>query len=258
MRQESTSARLLWAPVNLVQAVYTALWTAFWISVALVATLLTRSTRVSLWLARRVWAPGLVRGAGARLAVRGLERVDPRRAHLYVANHSSWIDIPVLYMTAPPPLHFLAKQELATVPFLGWYLRAMGMVLVDRRDRRRASASVGRTAELLATGCSVVSFPEGTRSRSGALGGFRSGGFGAAIEAAVDVVPVAIRGAGDVLPPDGFRVRPGVIEVVFAEPIPAPAPGPGARAALACAAERAVRRALGADPDAAGTVEDPG
>jgi 1-acyl-sn-glycerol-3-phosphate acyltransferase len=256
MRRESKAVRLLWAPVNGLQAAYTALWTAFWISVALAANLVTRSPRASLWLARRAWAPGLVHGAGARLSVRGLERVDRARAHLFVANHSSWIDIPVLYMTAPPPLYFLAKKELATVPFLGWYLRAMGMVLVDRRDRRRATASVGRAADLLASGRSVVSFPEGTRSRTGSLGSFRSGGFGAAIEAGADVVPVAIRGAGKVLPPDGFRVRPGVVEVLFCAPIPAPPPGPGARAALARAAEEAIRRELEAGrPE---PVEDPG
>ena len=116
-------------------------------------------------------------------------------------------------------LHFLAKKELARVPFLGAYIRAMGMVFIDRDAPREARASVGRAAELLAAGRNVVSFPEGTRSRDGRLGEFKSGGFGAAIDAGADVVPVALVGTGRVLPPGGFQPRPGTIEVRLGEPI---------------------------------------
>lgn len=247
MRTETPIARLAWAPVNALQLVFTFSWSAFWIAVALVAVAVSRSTRPTLALARRVWAPGLLTGAGARLDVRGAERLAPYlagRPALFVANHRSWIDIAALYRALPLELHFLAKRELAKVPFLGSYMRLMGMVLVDRADPRRAKATVGRAAELLAAGRKVISFPEGTRSRDGRLGRFKSGGFGAALEAGADVVPVAIVGAGEVLPPDGFRVRPGRIEVRIGEPIPVEPFRPGERAALARRAEAAVAALL--------------
>ena len=247
---ESPLASALWLPLNAVQFVFTLAWSAFWIGVALVVHLVSRSPRAQVELARWVWAPGLVWGAGARVAVTGRERLPAGRGALIVANHGSWIDIPALYMALPVPLRFVAKRELGRVPFLGWYIRAMGMVFVDRSSVRRAHATVGRAAELLAQGAAVLSFPEGTRSRDGRLGRFRSGGFGAALEAGAEVVPVAIVGAGRVLPPDGFRVRPGRIEVRVGAPIPTAGLDPADRAGLARRAHAAVEALLAAAPPA--------
>ena len=246
MPRESALVRWLWLPVNAVQLAFTLAWSAFWISVALALALFFRNPRVQVWLAQHVWAPGLVHGAGARVTVTGLERLDPARAYLVVANHSSWIDIAVLFLALPVPLHFLAKRELAAVPFLGWYIRAMGMVFVDRRDPRRAHATVDHAQRLLAAGRSVVSFPEGTRSRDGRVRGFKSGGFGAALGAGADVLPIGLVGAGAVLPADGFRVRPGPIEVRIGAPIATGGFAHGDRAALARRAEEAVRALVGA------------
>jgi len=249
MRWSRSLSTLLWLPLNVVQAVFTMVWTALWITVALL-TSLVGGPRPALALARCVWAPGLLAGAGARLVVRGGEHVDLRRAQLFVANHQSWIDIPALFRALPLPLHFLAKRELAAVPFLGWYIRAMGMVFVERHDPRRASATVDRAAGLLENGRSVLSFPEGTRSRDGTVGRFKSGGFGAALAAGAPVVPVALVGPRAVLPAGGFRVRPGTIEVRIGEPIAPPAGGHAARTELARSAESAVRGLLEEAPKA--------
>ena len=242
--------RLVWAlflPLNALQALATILWGAFWISVALAARLVARSRAPALWLARRVWAPGQIWIGLARWRVAGREHLVADRAYLVVANHQSWIDIPCLFVAVPGALHFLAKQELARVPFLGWYIEAMGMVFVDRRDNRRAKKSVDRARELLAGGARLASFPEGTRAAPDLLGAFRSGGFGAAIDAQVEVLPVAIRGAGRVLPRRGFAVRPGTIDIAFGAPISTVGLAHGDRAALARRAERAVANLLGID-----------
>lgn len=253
MRPESRFVRALWAPVNLLQFAFTLGWSAFWISVALLARLVTpraARARVTRFVARRIWAAGLLVGAGARLRVVGLDRLPPGGTHLFVANHSSWIDIAALYRALPIDPHFVAKRELGRVPFLGRFLRTMGMVLVDRSNLRRATDAVHAATALLAAGRSVVSFPEGTRSRDGHLAPFKSAGFGAALAAGCDVVPVALVGAGAVLPAGGFRVRPGTIEVRFGTPIPVAdcAATPSPRTALATRAHQAVAELLSAPP----------
>jgi len=233
----------LWAPVNFVQAIFTVAWTALWISIALVVSVLA-GKRAALAMARRIWAPGLLLGAGARLAVSFERELDFDLPRMYVANHQSFIDIPALFRALPLPLHFLAKSELGAVPFLGWYIRATGMVLVARGGRRRGAESVAEAARLLAAGRSVLSFPEGTRSRDGRLGRFRSGAFGAALQSGVEVVPIALVGSGSVLPVGGFGVRPGRIEVRVGEPIESARFVCGDRRGLARQAEAAVARLL--------------
>ncbi|MCZ7652588.1 MAG: 1-acyl-sn-glycerol-3-phosphate acyltransferase [Thermoanaerobaculia bacterium] len=237
-------ADLLWAPVNLLQFAFGFLWTAFWITVALLATLLTGSRRVSLWLARRVWARGLLAAGGARLRVTGREHLAGLPGALLVANHRSHLDIAALFAAVPAPLGFVAKRELAAVPFLGWYIRAMGMVFVDRADRRAAAASVEAAGALIARGRLLVTFPEGTRSRDGSLGPFKRGGFVAALAAGVPVVPVALAGTEVVMPPGRLRSRPGPVRVAFGAPISTAGRDPGTRAELARECEVAIAELL--------------
>jgi 1-acyl-sn-glycerol-3-phosphate acyltransferase len=238
------ASTLLWLPLNFLQGAFTLLWSALWIALALGVRALAGEEE-ALAMARTIWAPGLLVGAGAHLSVRGLEAIDLSRPYLVVANHQSWIDVPALFRAFPIPLRFLAKRELARVPFLGAYLKATGMVLIARDALREKRGSVTRARELLAGDRgAVVSFPEGTRSRDGRLGGFRSGGFAAALESGAAVLPVAIAGAGRVLPAGGFRVRPGTIEVVVGRPIDSARFAPANRAGLAEAAENAVAELL--------------
>jgi 1-acyl-sn-glycerol-3-phosphate acyltransferase len=212
-------SRWAWTLLNAVQLIFTLSWSAVCITLALLVRLLTRSTRVPLAMARRLWAPGLIHAAMARLEVdRGTLPFD--QPYFFVANHASIIDVPSLFCALPTPLRFIVKRELGRVPFLGWYISAMGMIFVDRGARSEALASVRNAAVLARDGRSVASFPEGTRSRDGRIGPFKSGVFLAAIDAQIPVVPVAILGAGAVLPPSGFRVRPGTIRVAVGEPIP--------------------------------------
>jgi 1-acyl-sn-glycerol-3-phosphate acyltransferase len=155
------------------------------------------------------------------LRVEGRDRIDWSRNYVFVANHQSTIDICALFRAVPVPLHFLLKQEMTKVPFVGWYARAMGMVFIERGNRRAATAFLRQSAELVRSGASLCIFPEGTRSRSGAVGEFKSGAFQAAIDAGAAVVPVALEGSGAVLHPDGFfRVRPGMIRIRFGAPLP--------------------------------------
>jgi 1-acyl-sn-glycerol-3-phosphate acyltransferase len=220
-REEPVFMRnLLWRLVNLLQFVVLLIWTLWWIVVASLVYLVTGNRRRSLEVARRIWGPSVLGLLGAKLEVEGLDRFDFSQAHLVAANHESLIDIPTLFASLPTGLRYLAKKEVKKIPFLGWYATAMGMVYIDRHDRDRAAASIEQAAGLLDEAESLVSFPEGTRSRSGEVEPFKTGVFVAAIKAGVPVVPVAICGAAQVLPPDGLRFRPGKIRVAIGRPIP--------------------------------------
>lgn len=209
-----------WRLVNLLQAAFLASWTSFWVCVALAALALTWRPYVSLWLARYVWAPPLLKAAGARLEVHGREKLEGVRSAIFMANHQSMIDIAVVFAALPVGLRFVAKRVLLFVPFLGWYMWAMGMVFVDRDRREQAIESLRRATGLLRGGAYVMTFPEGTRSRDGGVLPFKKGLFMLAIESGVPIVPVAIEGAQQVLASDGFQVRPGTIRLAVGDPIP--------------------------------------
>lgn len=240
-------ASLAWRVVNALQLVFTLAWTAGWVCLAL----LLRAARVGpdpvLRMAATCWAPGLLKGGSIRLVFEGGQDIDWSRPHLLVSNHQSVIDICVLFMAVPVPLRFLLKAEMLKVPFINWYAQATGMLFLDR-DSRRAGALVRRkAAALLGQGHSLCLFPEGTRSRTGALAPFKAGLLQAAIDADVPVVPVAIDGCGKVLPVRGlFRARPGTIRVRIGAPIRArQASGePLDRQALAHRAHESVRALL--------------
>ena len=241
----SPPARIGWGFFNALQLIYTIAWTAGCIVLALIVKAACGGrTYLPLRMAARVWAPGLLHGALARLRVEGLERVDFSHPHVFVANHQSIIDICALFRALPVPLRFVLKQELRNVPFIGWYAAAMGMVFIERGKARGASRSLHAAAQLLREGASFCAFPEGTRSRDRSLRPFKGGAFQAAIEAQVPVVPVAIIGSGAVLPPSGFQVRPGTIRVCIGEPISTLGLQPHDRQKLAQRAHDAVNAML--------------
>ena len=121
----------------------------------------------------------------------------------------------------PANLRIVAKSSLRGVPFLGWYLRATGMVFIDRADHAQAVRSLDGAADSLRRGESLFVFPEGTRSRDGRLLPLKKGAFVLAIQAGVPIVPVVAVGADRILPPDGFRIRPHRIRVAVGHPIDA-------------------------------------
>jgi 1-acyl-sn-glycerol-3-phosphate acyltransferase len=213
-------SRAFWFLLNLFHALYTALWSAFWISCALVVRLLTGGTRVPLAMARRIWAPGLLWRSVMRVEVEGLERIDFSRPHIFAANHQSLLDVPLLFASLPVPLLFVLKKELARVPFLGAYVKAMGMILVERGRYRSSLGALEQCRDRLASGHSILLFPEGTRSRDGRLQPMKAGIFAPVIETGVPIVPVALDGPHQVLPPGTFRIRPGTLRLALGEPIP--------------------------------------
>lgn len=169
----------------------------------------------------RLWAWTILGIGGIRLKVRGLDRLEPGRHYIFIANHQSYLDIPVLVKSLPRfQLRWIAKKELGYIPFFGWALWAGGHILVDRSDRASAMASFRKAKERIAKGVSVVIFPEGTRSSGGHMMPFKRGGFLLAAQTKTPIVPVTINGSWAVLPREDWRLKSGEIEVVVDEPIP--------------------------------------
>lgn len=157
------------------------------------------------------FARNVVVAADIRIDVTGAENVPDGGAFVFMSNHQSHLDIPILYWSLPvETLRMVAKTELFRVPIWGRAMRAGGMIEVDRSDRRQAIDSLRRAGEALADGVSIYIAPEGTRSRTGELGPLKKGGFHLALETGTPIIPVAISGSFDILPPESLSMRRGV------------------------------------------------
>jgi len=169
------------------------------------------------WFGRRV-----IELLDIRLDARGAEQVPPGRAYVYMSNHQSHLDIPVLYATLPSPtIRMLAKQELFKIPLWGRGLRAAEFVEVDRSDHARAVRSIDHAATLVRDGVSIYLAPEGTRSRDGCVGPLKKGGFHLALGTGAPIVPVAVSGTLAILPRGTRAMRTGMpVRVRIGAPIP--------------------------------------
>ena len=157
-----------------------------------------------------------------QLTTTGAGLVPTDRAYVYMSNHQSHLDIPMLYATLPSrTVRMLAKKELFEIPLWGRGLRAAEFVEVDRGDHSKGMAAIEQAAKLIDDGVSIYLAPEGTRSRDGKIGPLKKGGFHLAKETGAPIVPVAIRGTIDILPRGAKVMRNGVaVEVTIGAPIP--------------------------------------
>ena len=160
-----------------------------------------------------------VRLAGVKIEVRGMERLEAGRNYIFMANHSSNLDPPVLLPTIPGRCSVLVKKEVFRVPILGTGMKMTSLVPVDRSDRESAIESVNAAIAVLRQGLHMLIFPEGTRSSDGRLLPFKKGPFHLAIDSGVFVVPVTILGTFELWPKTRFALRPGTATVVFHMPI---------------------------------------
>jgi 1-acyl-sn-glycerol-3-phosphate acyltransferase len=167
----------------------------------------------------RQWSRLLLWLFGIKTVVKGTENIPPGTSHIFLANHSSYLDIITLGVTIPDDIRFIFKRELAKIPIFGWGLAHGPYILIDRTDARNAMASIERAAKQIGEGASVVIFPEGTRSGDGKLGPFKRGGFLLATKSGVPMLPVAIRGTYQLLSRHDSRVRSGRVEVIIGHPI---------------------------------------
>lgn len=186
---------------------------------ALIASLFARTGRTQHRIAR-VWARLGLRIAGGSLTVRGLENLPSPRTAVYAANHTSYMDIPVIFSSLPFQFRILAKKELWQWPFIGWYLNRSGQIPIDADNAHAGLSSLGAGVKALRAGMPLFVFPEGSRTPDGQLKDFLSGAAFLAIRAQVPLVPIALTGVYDQLPMHTRHFYPCPMTMTIGKPIP--------------------------------------
>ena len=158
---------------------------------------------------------------GLKVEVSGREKVDKRTPYIFMANHLSFIDGPLLFLFIPQPIRVILKKEIFRIPVLGQGMRFVGFVPVDRKGVRGGKKSIDLASRRMREkGYSYLIFPEGTRSRDGRTQAFKRGGFVLALESKAAIVPITISGTYELMPRGTIFPRRGRIRVRFHPPIP--------------------------------------
>jgi 1-acyl-sn-glycerol-3-phosphate acyltransferase len=158
--------------------------------------------------------------AGLKIEVKGSENIPPDGPAIYVSNHQSNFDIPIIYSGLPIPFNWLAKKELFKIPLFGLGMKRNGNIPIDRSNRKTTIHSIIIAAQRIKEGTSVVIFPEGTRTPDGDLQEFKKGALLIAAKAQVPVVPIVIHGSYIIQPKDRWRIEPGTVVLEILPPLP--------------------------------------
>jgi 1-acyl-sn-glycerol-3-phosphate acyltransferase len=167
-----------------------------------------RIARAGLWMAR------------VRVEVVGQERIPPNTACIFMSNHVSNLDPPVLIPSIPGRISSFLKRSLMSIPALGYAMKLAEFIPVDRAgSAANAKRSVQEATLLLAKGIHITTFIEGTRSPDGRLLPFKKGPFYLAMQSGAPCIPISIWGTETMMPKGSLRIHPGTAHIVFHSPI---------------------------------------
>ncbi len=203
---------------NMFQAPLFFLLTGIFGSAAVVASIWAKTGRSQHRLAQ-AWARACLAVSGGRLTVIGAENLYKHPVAVYASNHTSYMDTPVIFATLPFQFRILAKKELWSIPFIGWYLARSGQIPVETENARGSLASLNAGVKALRAGMPLFVFPEGSRTPDGELKSFMAGAGFLAIRAQVPVVPIALSGVYDLLPIHTGHFFPCDMTLTVGEPI---------------------------------------
>jgi 1-acyl-sn-glycerol-3-phosphate acyltransferase len=157
---------------------------------------------------------------GIRIEVDGSEVIEKNKSYIFMSNHLSFLDGPLLFFVIPLPIRVILKKEIFRIPVIGMGMRQVGFIPVDRKGIRGGKKSIDLAARLMKEkGYSFLIFPEGTRSRTGQLQEFRRGGFFLALASQSAIIPISIQGTYELMPKGSFFVKRGKIKVCFHPPV---------------------------------------
>ncbi len=167
-----------------------------------------------------IWARTLCALSLVHIKVQGHENIDPKASYIFVANHQSLYDMPLVYGWLKNNFKWIIKKEFRKMPIMGKTCELMGHIFIDRSNPMRAKHSLDLAKQNLKQGnSSIFLFPEGTRTRTGQIGKFKRGAFTIASDLHLPIVPVTINGAFNALPKGLNYIIPGTIEMIIHSPI---------------------------------------
>ena len=223
--QSSTSDLISNPPCRLVLLIRV-IWLMFWLCLATflvflpisIGSFFSRTGNFAFHVSR-MWARIILMVTRVRVRVSGGEKIDRNRSYVIIANHQSHFDGPALALGLGTQFRWIAKQELQRIPLFGHALTSAGCIFIDRSSGNAAVESIKRGVRNLASGVSVMCFAEGTRSQNGRMGAFKKGGFVAAVDRGLPILPVTITGSAQVLPRGRMTYSPGTIQLTVGDPI---------------------------------------
>src|SRR6185369_4512623 len=201
--------------------IYTIIMLAFWAVALPFAALVCfpwtfLTGNISFLYRTGMWAAWTgVRLAGVKVETIGLDRIDPSRTYIFMSNHVSNIDPPIMMPLIPRRTSVMARNELFNYPLLGKAMKLGSLVPVDRKNREAGIAAVRAASEVIRSGINMTIYVEGGRSLDGRLLPFKKGPFYLATECSVPVVPVTIVGTHHIMPKGRFAMKPGQVTVIF-------------------------------------------
>jgi len=166
-----------------------------------------------------IWAKILLLMCNTKVTVIGKENLLHGKPQIFMANHQSDFDILISLAYIPVQFRWIANKELFNIPIFGTAMKSAGYIEIDRNNREKAIQSIDEAALCIRRGKSIMTFPEGTRSRDGEIKAFKQGAFHLAIKSGVPIVPVSIIGSGRIMPKRSVRIKPGQIKLIIGEPI---------------------------------------
>ena len=169
--------------------------------------------------AAHLWTRFLALFSGIPVKVSGLENIPRDKAVLFAANHQGFADIVAVLAYLPVGFRFVIKKELFKIPVFAWVLKNAGYLSVDRKSALGAHRMVENIVEIIKAGESVLIFPEGTRTKTGKLGQFRRGSLVPALKSKAPIIPIAISGSFNILPPGSWILNPHPVKLSIGKPI---------------------------------------
>lgn len=201
-------------------------WLAFWLFIAttlvfppiMLSTLFSQNGNFPFHLSK-IWARLILSATGVKLKVTGREKIKQNQSYIIISNHQSHLDGPAIVLSLGIQFRWVAKKELLKIPVFGHCLYACGNIFIDRSAPEKALRSIEEGIASLDDGVGVMFFAEGTRSSDGRLNQFKKGGFSAALQTGLPILPVTVNGSAKVLAKNKTIFSPGSIEVIIDDPI---------------------------------------
>lgn len=187
--------------------------------IATFSVLIDRSFK-SYFFLTKIFSKGILFIAGVKVETINKNKIDNNSTYVFVSNHLSQFDIPVLQSAIPNRIAMIFKKELSRIPIFGWQLVLGPHIMVDRKSPESGMKSIEQAKERMKAKCiSVLVFPEGTRSKTGDLLPFKRGAFHLAAKIGAPIVPVTIINSEKIMPKGSFKLKRGNVKVIFNDPI---------------------------------------